>query len=426
MSPPPGPRPAAEGWRSAVPWGSAVWEHQSLAALFRRLATGFEDGGARAGVLRLAEPVRIGVSGPGADAYRGFAAAYATLLARETGIDIAQAPQGSSGNLSVQLVVAESARLPPGARCLHLPRRIAWRDYRGAAARFQAEARETAGTVEAATVFIAAGLPPAAIRSCILEEIPQAMGLGNDVPLLGPTIFNDDGAHLWPTGLDLLMLRLLYAPEIVPGMAPVEAEKAAGRALRRQTPGSVAGPTLPLPPRGTSLRFARALAAADKLSGRPSGRSTNEEIRAVLGNLRTAAPASGPGAAQARCTIGLLTHRLAGSGGTAADRLALTASDCRAAEATSWPGPVPSRRPPGPRTLRLAIAEAEALLAAGRPADALTLLDRTAPGLAALGNDAGLAQLHRLRSAALSDMGRNAAPARALADAWARYALGGD
>ncbi|MEL6765909.1 MAG: DUF2927 domain-containing protein [Pseudomonadota bacterium] len=404
----PGPRPQAAGWLSAVPWGSERWGHESLAAFFRRLSLGFEEGGERPGLLRLAQPVRLAVEGPNAAAYTAFAAEYAALLTRETGVDIAAS---GAPTLTLTLVPAREARLPLGARCAHLPGSVGWADYRSAPSRYQLDAREASGEIENATVFIAAGLPPAAIRACILEEIPQAMGLGNDVSLLGPTIFNDDGAHLWPTRVDLLMLRLLYAPEMFPGSPPEAAEVAARSALARLLPEGASAPPLPLPPLSAALAYRRALAALGE------AQSADDPAFAAL---RAAAPRAEPGAAMARCTTGLLTHRTAARSRTPA-RLALTAEDCAAAETASLPG---TEGAPAPRTLRISIVQAQALLAEGQPAAALDLLDAAAPGLAALGNDAGLARLHHLRSRALSDMGRDATGAEAQAAAWARHAFG--
>ncbi|MEL6576841.1 MAG: DUF2927 domain-containing protein, partial [Pseudomonadota bacterium] len=393
----PGPRPSVAGWQSAIPWGGERWGHESLAAFFRRLALGFEEGGERPGLLRLAQPVRIAVEGQGAPTYRGFTADYAAFLARETGIEITT---GGDPTLTLTLMPASDARLPLGARCVHLPGQVAWDDYRRAPARYQLDAREASGERESATVFIAAGLPPAAIRACILEEIPQAMGLGNDVALLGPTIFNDDGAHLWPTRVDLLMLRLLYAPEMFPGSPPEAAEIAARSALARRMPQNAAAPPLPLPPQSAALAYRRALGELGE------AQTTGDQAFAAL---RAATPSAEPGAAMARCTTGLLTHR-ADERSRTPERLALTAEDCATAEAGSQPA---GEDAPAPRTLRLEIIRAEALLAAGQPAEALALLDAAAPGLAALGNEAGLARLHHVRSRALSDMGRDATGAEA-------------
>ncbi|MEM9763261.1 MAG: DUF2927 domain-containing protein [Pseudomonadota bacterium] len=404
----PGPRPTVAGWQGAIPLGSDSWGHESLTAFFRRLALGFEEGGERPGLLRLAQPVRVAIEGQGAAAYRGFTADYAAFLARETGIGIVGA---GDPTLTLTLVPASEARLPLGARCVHLPGRVRWDDYRSAPGRYQLDAREASGEIERATVFLAAGLPPAAIRACILEEIPQAMGLGNDIALLGPTIFNDDGAHLWPTRVDLLMLRLLYAPEMFPGSAPEAVETAARSALARSAPGHAAAPPLPLPPQSAALAYRRALGDLGEVQ------TADDPAFAAL---RAAAPSAEPGAAIARCTTGLLTHRVAETSRTPA-RLALTGEDCAAAEAASHPG---GGDTPAPRTLRLEIIRAEALLDADQPAEALARLDSAAPGLAALGNDAGLARLHHLRSRALSDMGRDVTGAEARAAAWARYAFG--
>ncbi|MEM8597533.1 MAG: DUF2927 domain-containing protein [Pseudomonadota bacterium] len=236
-------RPSEPEWRTAVPWGTDAYDHASLAHLFRRLALGFEDGGERPGLIRLSAPIALEISGPGAPAYRGFIDAYAAWLSTETGIAISGpsgAPAQGGSTLHLHLVETAEPAIPPGARCIHLPGEIAWSRYREAPRRALARARRARGKIAAATVLIPASLPPAAIRSCLLEEIPQAMGLSNDLPDLGPTIFNDDGAHLWPTKLDLLILTLLYAPEIEPGMAAAASEAAARKALARLRPETAA------------------------------------------------------------------------------------------------------------------------------------------------------------------------------------------
>lgn len=60
-------------------------------------------------------------------------------------------------------------------------------------------------------------------RSCVHEELAQAMGLVNDSPQARPSIFNDDEEFALLTRQDELMLRILYDPRLKPGMTPEEA-----------------------------------------------------------------------------------------------------------------------------------------------------------------------------------------------------------
>lgn len=59
--------------------------------------------------------------------------------------------------------------------------------------------------------------------SCIHEEIAQGLGLPNDYPRARPSIFNDDEEFALLTDHDELLLRILYSPELRPGMTVDEA-----------------------------------------------------------------------------------------------------------------------------------------------------------------------------------------------------------
>jgi hypothetical protein len=60
-------------------------------------------------------------------------------------------------------------------------------------------------------------------RSCIHEELAQAMGLANDSPKARPSIFNDDEEFGLLTRHDELLLKMLYDPRLRPGMTAAEA-----------------------------------------------------------------------------------------------------------------------------------------------------------------------------------------------------------
>ncbi len=74
-----------------------------------------------------------------------------------------------------------------------------------------------------AIVVIRAEHPDLLRRSCIHEEIAQAMGLPNDSPTARPSIFNDDGEFGLLTTHDELLLRILYDRRLAPGMTESQA-----------------------------------------------------------------------------------------------------------------------------------------------------------------------------------------------------------
>ena len=55
-------------------------------------------------------------------------------------------------------------------------------------------------------------------KSCIHEEMAQAMGLTNDSPDARPSIFNDDEEFAFLTRHDEILLRMLYDPRLKAGM----------------------------------------------------------------------------------------------------------------------------------------------------------------------------------------------------------------
>lgn len=76
---------------------------------------------------------------------------------------------------------------------------------------------------ERAFVFIPSEHPDLMRLACIHEEIAQGLGLPNDSPQARPTIFNDDEEFALLTRQDELMLRMLYNPQLRPGMTEQQA-----------------------------------------------------------------------------------------------------------------------------------------------------------------------------------------------------------
>lgn len=61
------------------------------------------------------------------------------------------------------------------------------------------------------------------IRHCLLEELTQSLGLPNDSDVMRPSIFSRVDRLLELSPLDVLLLRALYHPNVLPGLTRSEA-----------------------------------------------------------------------------------------------------------------------------------------------------------------------------------------------------------
>ena len=78
------------------------------------------------------------------------------------------------------------------------------------------------------------------VRRCIIEETTQGLGLVNDIPGSALTLF-DDMPKRYRTELtanDEMFLRVLYNPEIKPGMTGAELRRVARRLIAAELEGS--------------------------------------------------------------------------------------------------------------------------------------------------------------------------------------------
>ena len=74
-------------------------------------------------------------------------------------------------------------------------------------------------------------------RSCVIEEVTQALGLPNDSFTVRPSIFNDDDQYQDLTWQDELFLRVLYDARVRPGMTRAAFEPLARRIVDELRPG---------------------------------------------------------------------------------------------------------------------------------------------------------------------------------------------
>jgi Protein of unknown function (DUF2927) len=98
-------------------------------------------------------------------------------------------------------------------------------------------AEGNSGAYTRAFAVIRAEHPDLLRLSCLHEELTQGLGLPNDSPRARPSIFNDDEEFALLTDQDELLLRLLYSPELRPGMTAAEARPIVFSLARRLTGG---------------------------------------------------------------------------------------------------------------------------------------------------------------------------------------------
>lgn len=100
-----------------------------------------------------------------------------------------------------------------------------------------AMAEGNSGAYTRAFAVIRAEHPDLLRLSCIHEELTQGLGLPNDSPRARPSIFNDDEEFALLTDQDELLLRILYSPELRPGMTVAEARPIVFSLARRLVGG---------------------------------------------------------------------------------------------------------------------------------------------------------------------------------------------
>lgn len=237
------PQPADAGFGAALPTGHTGYSHDSLADLFVALTHDTEWGDRRRALVRYDEPVRVALEGPGSAQYAPFLGDYLGRLRQFSGIDIA--PASGPANMWVRFVAADDFQaVLPTLACVVTPGDLTWARFRDDPAALGTRA-VLAAAEHRHTIFVPQSTRPDLVRACLIEEIAQGLGPGNDLWGLGPSIFNDDAAHLWPTALDHLMLRLLYRPEMRGGDPRADSRAKARALLPRINPAGDGAAPLP-------------------------------------------------------------------------------------------------------------------------------------------------------------------------------------
>ena len=93
-------------------------------------------------------------------------------------------------------------------------------------------------TYTGAVAVIPSEHPDLMFMACVHEELAQSLGLPNDSGLARPSIFNDDQEFALLTRQDEMMLKMLYSPELRPGMTETEARPIVEMLASRLTGGA--------------------------------------------------------------------------------------------------------------------------------------------------------------------------------------------
>lgn len=404
----PGPLPATPVLYGAVPYGTTAHDNGTLAQLFVHLGHDLEWGARRPNLVRLEQPVRVEMTGCCTADYTQFLDSFLGRMRTQTGIDIARA--SGSPNLRIHFVPGGDfrARIPDNL-CVVAPGALPWERFREDPTRFGTKGFETAERVTAMSVYLPDTASPHLIRRCLIEETTQALGLANDLNGLSDSIFNDDGAHIWPTAIDLLMLRVLYAPEIQTGLNRRETRARARTVLDRINPQGRSAPPLPkLDIRAMSGWAGHIGDAFD------TGRSISSRRASAETALSLAANRAPQSAYHCR-SLFVLARLSRPDPATRARLLERSLNVCRSAHG-----------PDDPRIALIKLSLARSLMQQGRASMAYDMSGPLGPHLAAHGHTAALSARFALQAEALGAIQRpeDAARARRMADDWARYALG--
>jgi len=185
-------------------------------------------------VRKWTRPIRIAIYAREPERYRGLVEPVLQQLHGLTGLDIQLVDRSAPDQNAYILILGREqfyayaeSHLSPGKN----PRTNTYLDC------FGIFAADRGGVITELTAVIPDFVSEAAKRSCVIEEVSQALGLPNDSFTVKPSIFNDDDEYQDLTWQDALFLRVLYDPRVRPGMTRAEFEPLAKRFVDELRPG---------------------------------------------------------------------------------------------------------------------------------------------------------------------------------------------
>ncbi len=208
--------------------------NMSIAKDFLDLTYSLENGTEIKTLSRFEGPITVRVQGRAPYSMGPDLRAFLDRLNTEAQIDISLTT--GAANITVELVPRRDFdRYASNAACFVKPRVSSWREFEKRAGtdhlRFS-----TLTERDKMAVFIPEDVSPQEIRTCLHEELAQAIGPLNDLYRLTQSVFNDDDTHVVLTGFDMLILRAYYDPEMRSGLTRAEAAQRIMSILARINP----------------------------------------------------------------------------------------------------------------------------------------------------------------------------------------------
>lgn len=208
--------------------------NMSIAKDFLDLTYSLENGTTINTLSRFETSITVRIQGRAPYSMGPDLGAFLGRLRSEAGIDISLT--SGNANITVELVPRKAFdRYAANAACFVKPRVSSWREFQKYAGtdhlRFS-----TLTERDKMAVFIPEDVSPQEIRTCLHEELAQAIGPLNDLYRLTQSVFNDDDTHVVLTGFDMLILRAYYDPEMRSGLTRAEAAQRIMSVLARINP----------------------------------------------------------------------------------------------------------------------------------------------------------------------------------------------
>jgi len=185
---------------------------------FFEVALGFEHRKSAQKVRKWNKPIRVFVEHQVGDSvlHDELLNAHIKDLNNITKLDIRRVNTANKAN--IQFYFTSQKKLPDLVRRISGKRSVKLLKTSVCMATVRAKAN---GEISSAVVYIAVNQARmhAKLLSCIVEEITQVLGLPRDSEQVFPSIFNDKSTNQLLTGLDIILLKLLYNDKLRAGMS---------------------------------------------------------------------------------------------------------------------------------------------------------------------------------------------------------------
>jgi hypothetical protein len=228
------------------------------------------------------------------------------LVARfrtEAGINIFLVAPDQPANIYIHRVpLAKLQNIARNAACLVVPNARDAKEFRAGWRSGETQWKNV--TVrKTVSVFLPSDQSPQSERDCMHEEIAQALGPLNDLFRVSNTVFNDDDMHGVLTPYDMLILRMVYSPELRIGMS--------ARQVRARLPAILAR----LNPKGTGYAHSGQYISMDWNNLiRESNSPSSTDQRRITGARRALQFALDQKLGQPRIAFSTLSHARASVG----------------------------------------------------------------------------------------------------------------